>query len=319
MRSVRACLLALMLVPAALLSGQTAPEKRLVQAFALEREGKLAQATAAIQALLDAKSLNAPNTGKAWNILALAYADQGNFALAQHAYEQSIHLLERSPGNIKDYAMALDGFGGLYLAMGDSKTAARIKLKALHLYEKIEDHTGIAIACSDLAGLAFREKRVRDGRKYLAQSLQEELLPNELDSDNLAAISSMQGWLAQVDGDVSLAVTRYRTSFDLWRKGHGEEHPSTGWGYMLLGNAKAEAGDAVSARADMQRGLGVLDRTLGRRNPRYMAAEIAYSRVLDLTEAHAEADRIRTNAEQELKKFYRDQCVRCTTSATAFR
>jgi len=319
MRSVRACLLMLMLVPGSLLSAQTSPEKRLVQAFALEREGKLTQATAAIQALLDAQSLNAPNTGKAWNILALAYADQGSFALAQHAYEQSIHLLERSPNSVKDYAMALDGFGGLYLAMGDPKTAARIKLKALHLYEKIEDHTGIAIACSDLAGLAFREKRVRDGRKYLEHSLKEELLPNELDSDNLAAISSMQGWLAQVDGDVSLAITRYRTSFDLWRKGHGEEHPSTGWGYILLGNAKAEAGDVASARADIELGLDILDRTLGRQNPRYMTAEIAYSRVLDRMEAHAEADRIRINAEQELKEFYREQSVRSTTSAAAFR
>jgi len=36
-------------------------------------------------------------------------------------------------------------------------------------------------------------------------------------------------------------------------------------------------------------------------------------------EAHAEADRIRINAEQELKEFYREQSVRCTTSAAAFR
>jgi len=64
MRSVRACLLMLMLVPGSLLSAQTSPEKHLVQAFALEREGKLTQATAAIQTLLDAKSLNAPDTAK---------------------------------------------------------------------------------------------------------------------------------------------------------------------------------------------------------------------------------------------------------------
>jgi tetratricopeptide (TPR) repeat protein len=307
------------LVPGSLLSAQTNPEKQLVRAFTVEREGKAAQAIATVQTLLDSKSLNAPGTGKAWNILALAYQDQGSFALAQHAYEQSIDLLERLPDNIKDYAMVLDDFGGLYLAMGDPRTAAKIKIKALHLYEKIDDHTGMAIASSDLAGLALSQKRVRDGRKYLGQSLKEVLLPNTLDSDNLAAISSMQGWLAQMDGDVSLAVTRYQASFDLWRKGHGEEHPSTGWGYILLGNAKAGAGALVSAAADMQRGLDILDRTLGRQNPRYMTAEIAYSRVLDRTEAHAEANRMRTGAEEELKEFYRGQYVRCTTGAAAFR
>jgi hypothetical protein len=202
--------------------------------------------------------------------------------------------------------------------MGHPDIATRLKVKTFRLYEKIGDHAGIAIACSDLAGLAFTQKRIRDGRKYLEQALREVLLTNELDDDNLAAISSMQGWLAQLDGNVSLSLTRYQHSFDLWKGRHGEEHPSTGWGYVLLGNVKAEAGQLVSAVADMQHGLAILDRTLGRQNPRYMKAEIAYSRVLDLTEAHAEAARVKTTAEQELKGFYRDQSVDCSISAVAF-
>lgn len=319
MRSLRVYPLILMMVTASLLSAQTNPEQQLAQAFALERDGKAARAIAAVEVLLDSKSLNDAGTGKAWNILGLSYEDQGKFASAQRAYEQSVHTLERSPNNFRDYAMALDDFGGLYVAMGHPEIAVRMKVKALHLYDKIGDHTGIAIACSDLAGLALKEKLVRNARKYLERAQREASLTNDLDDDNRAAISSMQGWLALMDGDILAAITRYEHSLDLWRTRHGEEHPSTGWGYVLLGNAKADAGELVSALADVKRGLAILDRTLTRQNPQYMRAEIAYSRVLDRTEAHAEAARMKTTAEHELQEFYRDQCVDCTLSAVAFR
>jgi Flp pilus assembly protein TadD len=106
MRYVKPYPLILIVVAAHLLSAQTNPERNLAQALALERDGKTAQAVTAVQALLDSNSLNEASTGKAWNILGLAYADQGNFAQAQHAYEQSIRLFERLPNNIRDYAMA---------------------------------------------------------------------------------------------------------------------------------------------------------------------------------------------------------------------
>jgi len=262
--------------------------------------------------------LNAPDTGKAWNILALAYEDRGDFVDAQRAYERAIRTLEKLPNHIKDHAMALDDLGGLYLAMGHADLAVRIKEKTLHLYEKIGDHEGAAIACSDLAGLALSQRRIRNGRKYLELARREETLASALDDDNLAAISSMQGWLAQLQGDLSASLTSYQLSLSLWQRRHGEEHASTGWGYILVGNIKAEQGQTASALADMQRGLVILDRTLGRQHPRYLKADIAYLRLLERTEAHAEAARLKTTAEQELRAFYRDQCSDCTISVAAF-
>lgn len=103
---------------------------------------------------------------------ALAYEDRGDFADAQRAYERAIRKLEELPNHIKDYAMALDDLGGLYLAMGDADLAVRIKEKTLHLYKKIGDHEGTAIACSDLAGLcpqsaadSKRQKIFRAGKE----------------------------------------------------------------------------------------------------------------------------------------------------------
>jgi tetratricopeptide (TPR) repeat protein len=250
--------------------------------------------------------------------LALAYEDQGDFTDAQRAYERSIRALENSPNHVKDYAMALDDLGGLYQAMGHADLAVRIKEKTLHLYKKIGDHEGSAIACSDLAGLALSERRIRNSRKYLRLARREETLASALDDDNLAAISSMQGWLAQLQGDLSRSLTSYQLSLSLWQRRHGEEHASTGWGYILVGNIKAERGQTASALADMQRGLAILDRTLGRQHPRYLQADSAYLRLLERTEAHAEAAQMKTAAEQDLRKFYRHQCSDCTVSAVAF-
>jgi len=305
-----------------LLSGQAGPREQreqLAQALALERDGRAEQAIAALRALLDSQSLDPHGRGQAWDILGLTYRDLGNFADAQHAFEQSIHILERSPNNTRDYAMALDNFGGLLLAMGQSDAADRMKRKALRIYEKTNDHTGIAIASSDLAGLAFSQGRVRRGRKYLKRARKEAQLASDLDDDDLAAISSMQGWLALLDRDVAATVAAYQHSLDLWRTRHGEEHPSTGWGYVLFGNAKAQAGELSSALADMQKGLAILDRTRGRQDARYWKAEVACSIVLDRTGARTEAARMRTDAERELQDLRRGQCSACTVSVAALR
>ena len=81
-----------------------------------------------------------------------------------------------------------------------------MKAKTLRLFGKIGDHAGMVIACSDLAGLALGQRQIRVGAKYLEQARREELVANELHDDNLAAISSMQGWLALWNGDSTVAV-----------------------------------------------------------------------------------------------------------------
>ena len=319
MRNVRTCALVLILVTAPLLSAQVGPSEQLAKALAMERDGRAAQAIVALRAVLDSNSLDLPGTGQAWNILGLTYKDQGDFVYAQHAFEQSIRILESLPNNTREYGMALDNFGGLFLAMGQPEIAGRIREKALRIYEKTNDHTGIAIVCNALAGLAFTQKRIRQGREYLERARKEAQLASDFDDDNLAAISSMQGWLAQVDGDVVAAVSAYQSALDLWRRRHGEEHPSTGWGYVLLGNAKAEGGELKAALTTMQSGLAILVLTLGRHNARYLTAEIAYTHVLDRTGARTEAARMKTDAERELMNLHRTQCFGCTVSAAAFR
>ena len=301
------------------LLAQITPEQGLAHAYALEREGKPAQAIVELHALLNEESLDTPAVGKAWNVLGLAYEDQGDYLDSQHAYEKSIRTFEGLPNNIRDYAMALDDFGGLYVEAWQPELAVKLRQKALNLYEKISDHAGMTRASSNLAGIAFSQQEINKGRRYLERAITEAQLANDLDSDDHAAIASMQGWLAQFDGHREMSVSRYKQSLDLLKKHHGEEHPFVGWGYMLLGRAHAEAGELTTALAEMNQGRAILGRTLDSQNPKYLTAEIAYSHVLDATGAHLEATRIRTSAELRLKKGLSRRCSNYTISAAAFQ
>jgi len=128
----------------------------------------------------------------------------------------------------------------------------------------------------------------------------------------------LQGWEAQLNGSFLASVARYRAALDLWRRRHGEEHPFTGWGHLLLGDAQFEAGDLTAALDEIKLGVAVLDRTVGPQNPHYLMAELAYSRILDATGSHAEAAEVKATAESLLKDVYRNQCTGCTVSVAAF-
>ena len=76
------------------LFGQVTTEQRLTEAYRLEREGKAAPALTELKLLLDSKSLDSAGIGKAWNVLGLAFEDQGDFSASRHAFEQSIQAYE---------------------------------------------------------------------------------------------------------------------------------------------------------------------------------------------------------------------------------
>jgi tetratricopeptide (TPR) repeat protein len=300
------------------LSGQTPPEQRLAEAFRLEKEGQPAAAIAELQLLLDSKSLDRAGIGKAWDVLGLAFEDQGNFSASRRAYEQSIEAYEKLPDNTIDYAMTLDDFGELYVATGQLDSAVRMMEKARHLYEAANYHAGVVRSSGDLVGALLSQKKIPDARQNLDRAIKEARLTNDLDDDDLAAIASMQGWLAQYDGDLPASVSRYQQALNLLKKYHGEEHLSTGWSYVLLGDVRAETGDLTRSLAEMNTGLAILSRKLNSQDPRYLSAQLAYARALDKAGKHSEAAGIRTNAENQLKAYYR-QCTNCTISAKAFQ
>lgn len=307
----------LLCLPGTLMS-QAAPAQQLKTASTLEEEGHPEQAVEILQPLLNAHSMDGSDAGKAWAILALSYEDLADFPHAQRAYEESIRTLENIPNDTRDYAMVLSGLGGLYLDTGQFDLAIKLRERSLHLFESISDHAGTARTLCDMAATAFSQNDPRQGSRYLKQAWKEAQRSNNLNEDDRASMASMQGWKAQFDGNPLESISKYQQALSLWRKRHGEEHPFTGWGYMLVGRAQAEAGESKAALADMRQGLSILEHTLSANNPRYLTAEIAYAEVLEQSGARTEAAQIKVKAEELLHAFYSSQCTDCTVSALAF-
>ena len=291
--------------------------QRLKEALDLEKDGKPAQAITLAQALLDSNSLDTFETGKAWNILGLAYEDRGDLQPARHAFEESVRILEPLP-TVRDYAMAVDGLGGIYVSTGEFDVADKLRTKALGLYEMAGDHGGIAMTTSDLALSSFRQNKVSRGKKFLDRAVREARTATNLDNDNRAAIASLEGWKAWHDGNYATSVAKYQSALNFLRTLHGEDHPSIGWAHVQLGDADAAAGELSAAQAETKLGMDILDRSLGRQDSHYLLAELAYARALDASGSHAEASTIRATAESMLKENDRRQCRGCTVSAMAF-
>jgi tetratricopeptide (TPR) repeat protein len=312
----------LLLIPLLLLmkvSAETDTNQTIVRAYALEEQGHLAEAVALARPLVDSGTLQGRELGRAWIVLGLAYTDQGAFGVARHAYEQAISLLQPLPEGVHDYASALNNFGLLYRAMGQFEAASELRLKTLHVYEQIGDHSGIARACNNLASLALDQRDMKKAEKYLKRSAEEMRVATALDDDDVAAIYSMQAYFAGAKGNTQAAIAGYEHAMQIWKRAYKEDHPRTGWGYMLLGQAHANAGRIDEATREMQQGLAILDRTVGRRNLHYLEAEIAYSRLLDETGAHDAAARLRAADETSLKALRQTQCTGCTISIDALR
>jgi tetratricopeptide (TPR) repeat protein len=300
-------------------TNQIGAPQAIARAYSLEEQGHLAEAISATQPLVDSGTLHGAELGRAWTVLGLAYTDQGSFNAAQHAFEQAIHVLEPLPQNVVDYATAIDDFGLLYHAMGQVEASTDLRLKTLHLYEQIGDHSGIARACNNLAALSLEQHNMKNAGKYVKRATEEMRMATALDDQDLAAIYSMQAEFAGAKGNTQAEIAGYEHAMQLWKRTYKEEHANIGWGYLLLGRAHADAGRTDVATQEMQQGLAILDRTLGRTNPVYLQAEIAYSRLLDETGAHNAAARLRAADETALKALRQTQCVGCTISIDALR
>jgi tetratricopeptide (TPR) repeat protein len=315
----KAGILLLPLVASLIAFAQTDPDAPIMSANALERQGQPAGALALLQPLIDSGAFQGAELGRAWTVLGVSYGDQNDFREARHAYEAAISILQAMPEDIRDYAAAVNKFAGLYRAEGQLQVSTDLRLKALRLYQQAGDHSGIVRASSALAGLALQQGHIREGQKYLKQTAEEMKVATGLTGDDLATIYSTQARYATVHGDTSAAIAGYEHSLQILKGVHDVNNPVLGWEYLLLGIAYADANRFEDALREMRQGLSTLDRTWGRKDSRYLEAEIAYSQVLDRSGDHKPAALLRAADEATLKDLQRTKCAGCTISADAFR
>jgi hypothetical protein len=299
--------------------GQPNPHMVLHHALVLENRGSFETAAKVAKAAIDSRQLSGNELGRGYIILAVACQGAGDLANAQIAFDHALQVLEHDREHPEDYASALENYAGFYSELGQLDLAAPMWRKAFHLRQRIGDHTGTALSLTRLAELALLRNRVREAHRYLHKAANEAEASPDLIDDDKAFFFETQGWLAMAEHHAPAALPAYQHALELVERSRGEQHWLAGWEHMLLGRAYAESGDLRSAMANMQTGLTILDHTLGQKNPKYFAAELAYSRVLDQFGLHSEAAQVRAAAEKASKDYYGRQCARCTINVAAFR
>lgn len=299
--------------------GQSNPQTVLHDALVLNNGGDFEIAARLAKAAIDSRQLSENELGRGYIILAVACRGAGDLANAQMAFEHALQVLEPDREHPGDYASALENYAGFYSDLGQLEVAAPMLRKAFQLRQTIGDHTGTALSLTRLAELALARNRIGKAHHYLQKASNEAKMSSDLIDDDRAFFFETQGWLAIAEHHAPTAVVAYQHALELVERSRGEQHWLAGWELMLLGKAYAEYGDCKSAFANMKTGLTILDHALGQKNPKYFAAELAYSRVLDQFGLHAEAAPMRAAAEKASKDYYGSQCAGCTINVAAFR
>jgi tetratricopeptide (TPR) repeat protein len=300
---------------------QTTPREQVQTAFTLEQQGRFDEVVAILEPMMAANQLTGANLGSASIMLGVAYEGAGNFTEAQHAYDRALRLLEHDPQHSSEYSAALANYGGLYSQLNQLDAADALWHQALQLRQQNGDHAPAARSLIDLTGLALVRNNVHQARDYLKTASREMKLANRdhgLIDDDLAALSETRGWLALSEDHPPAAINEYQHALEISRRVHGDQHWLVGWEHMLIGKAYAQAGDWQHAESHMLQGLAILERALGRNNPKYFVSQIAYAQLLDLAGSHQQAASLKSAAEQAMKEFYGSQCPGCTINKAAF-
>jgi tetratricopeptide (TPR) repeat protein len=299
------------------LLAQDSVRHKLFYAYQLEQTGRFSQAIAVAKPLINSSELSIPDRSSGWILIAMAYQQEGRFEEAHRAYDQSVLLLKDQPQYLRDYAVALSAFATLYQDMGRSDESIHMENHVVSICKQTNDHRGIATAFERIAELALAQGNKHEGRKNLTEAIREAALADDLDDDFRASTSATQAWLAELDGNPAEAILGYQHALDLWTAIYGNEHPTVGWAFMLLGKAYLKAGDTSEALNEMQKGLPILERSSGRNSIKYLTADLAYARTLDAAGKHDQANQIMASAGEKLKALYQNQCIRCQVSAAA--
>jgi tetratricopeptide (TPR) repeat protein len=316
MRYLGLLLLAAGALPTAVLS-EPSPPQSLQEAYSLQQQGQYDKVIEILPSLVESSHITPLQRGQAFTVLAFAFEMEGIYNKASDSYEQALRILEKDDAYASDYAIALENFANLYKDVGQRESALNIQKKALALFQKLNDVDGMARSSVSLANLEIQRKKLREGAKYLSMSRIFAAQSPGMDPDYYADFNSTRARFDELSGDTNAALSEYQKALDTWKIKHGPEHMITGWGYMLLGSAEDRAGQEQNALKDMREGMTVLRSALGANSPKYLLAEVAYSRALIRAGETEEGNALLKQANEELTALLRDQCLNCRVDISA--
>jgi len=296
MRRILSCALLGIMTATCLLHAQSS-DSTVASLAGMSQRGQIQQVIDTANSLLSDARLTPADQVLALIYLGYAHQQRGEFTQATANYEKALSVVDRDGQHPSEYAAALATLATVYSQIGQIDTAKRVLLRAEHLLEEQNDHAGAAMIWNDLATIAAGQHSRGEAHKDMAHSIAESKLANNISAGELATFATTEGRIAELDGDPRTALSDYDRALDLWKQTNQDQQQRTAWIYVLMGGAYLQAGDLANARESAARGLSMLEATSGRQTPRYLLAELTYSKILDASGAHDEANKLRQEAQ----------------------
>jgi tetratricopeptide (TPR) repeat protein len=309
----------LMMIHCIPLMGQNGSADAYAQALNLIQKGQSASAIEILRPLADMESQASPERARIQTMLGFAYKQGGQFALARQCYERALTNLGKSAALDADRATILDYFASLETDAGNLSSAKNLFLQALKIDQRIMDHERLTDLYTHLAGLEIEQRRLKEARRYLDLATREQQQAGKSQTELLAQLYVTRGWLANASNHRQEAIDDYAHAVAACEKSYGEDHPLVAWSYLLLGKAQGENGELSEGLDAMGKGLSILKKTVGTNDVRYLVGEMAYSKLLDRTGRHEEAQRLSAEAEYSLPEGIKAHCRNCSTSVWSLR
>jgi tetratricopeptide (TPR) repeat protein len=294
---------------------------QIVRAAALNDRGEFQASILLLEPLVrsGAHALPRDEAGVAWTLLGNAYQYLGEYQKARGSFEAAIRFLKDSPEQARQYASALDNLGSLELEDGHTEPAKVLRLKAKRLYETMCDHMGIARTATNLSLIALQQRRFGEARAFLAEAFDETRQIAQPNTDDLAAMYTLQGVIAGHDLGGRSALEPLQHAIDLWERGHGPGYFQLGTAYLIRGQIYETLHDYQQAKTDLQNALARLEQTTGPNSPLYLRAEISYARVLRDSGSKREAAELEAKATAALEQLHLRECTGCSVSLLGLR
>jgi tetratricopeptide (TPR) repeat protein len=301
------------------LASQLKTEEQLRLAFDFQKQGHYDRVVELLSPIVQSGNLPTTLEGQTLTVLGFAYEALGKFNQAQTSYEQAILLLAHDGQGSDDYALASMNFANLLGEEGRVTDAANLDKRAVQAFSSNGNWAGLARAYAALASRELSQSHLRTCSRYLllSQNASTEF-SDKLDDDFRAELAAIQARLSETRGDRQAAIQEYKQALDWRLKLYGEHHMATGWTYVQLGEAESKAGENFPAIRMLDKGLAILEETLGKDNPKYLRAEIIYSSALKNLGCKEQASRLSSVATKELAAISHRECIGCRQSAAAF-
>ena len=210
--------------------------------------------------------------------LAGLYEYAAMYAQSESALHQAIALLQAGPKD--ELAMAISHLAGMHMAMGELHKSEGDLAEALRLRESIGDPVGIAEVWNDLAGIYVRERRYKPALVYAKRAMA--VLGDDTKVDPEQRISVRQT-LARVlceSHDWGHASMLLKDALELAKSSYGDDSPSVGFGYFILGYEASLGGDLEEAGEWMHEGTSRMKVDLGPDHPVYVDSMKEYAQFL---------------------------------------